>query len=173
MDWAVAASWAQAIANTVVLFMIYLQMKQVNQQMAQNDQQERWHHSWEFIKFYREEVRESDRRLEGYLPSDFDPTTEPIDSEAFKTFVNYFYQPRIHLFVLLNQLIHYQEVDERMLFGYLAEEFNTFVEIGVASSSLADFRKVFGTRMDILLTLWGSLIKSKHLLYGAPQPAAT
>jgi hypothetical protein len=173
VDWAIAASWAQAIANTVVLFLIYLQMKQVNQQMIQNDEQEKWHRSWEFVRFYREELRECDRQLEPYRASGFDATKEPIDSEIYAQFITHFYKPRIHLFVLLNQMVQHQEVDERMLFGYLADEFNSFVEMGITISSLPEFRKSFGSKMDILLTLWGSLIKSKHLLYATATPQVT
>ncbi len=167
IDWAILAAWAQAIANTVVLLLIYLQMKQVNQQMIQNDDQERWRRSWEFVKFYREELRDSDIQLKEYNGKNFDPLHEPIDSNQYRAFVEHFYQPRIDLFALLNQMIQHQEVDERMLFGYLSDEFSRFVEIGVTSSTSSQFRKDLGTRINLLLTLWGSHIKSSNLLYGS------
>lgn len=173
IDWAITASWAQAVANTVVLFLIYLQMKQVNLQMTQNDEQERWRRSWEFIKFYREELREYDKRLERYAEQGIDAAGEAVESDCYKCYLRNYYEPRIPLFILLNQLIQHQEVDERMLFGYLSDEFNRFIELGVSSSNTTEFRKTFGSRMDILITLWGTLIKSKHLLYTSPTQSGT
>ena len=34
--WGTIADWAQAVSSTVVLFLILMQMKQVNQQILQN-----------------------------------------------------------------------------------------------------------------------------------------
>jgi hypothetical protein len=164
IDWYLAASWAQAISNTVVLFLIYLQMRQVNAQMIQNDDQERFRHSWEFVKLYREELRESKHDF-GPMLEQFDPATIDSSSEVCSVLENEFFKPRIHLFVLLNQLIQNQEVDEHVLFGYLQQDFNLFVEIGVICHGAAEFRKKIGPRINMLLTLWGSQIKSSQLLY--------
>ena len=165
MDGALWAAWAQAIANTVVLFLIYLQMKQVNEQMVQNDEQEKWRRSWEFVKFYREELRSEDQAL-GDSGEIFDVAKAASVPEAFRLHVKYFYKPRIVLFSLLNQMVQHQEVDERMLFGYLSEDFNKFVEIGISLSNQAEFRKELGPRLNILLQVWGTHIKSSQLLYG-------
>jgi hypothetical protein len=167
VDWAILAAWAQAIANTIVLVLIYLQMKQVNQQMIQNDDQERWRRSWEFVKFYREELRDCDVRLREYKGTGFNSLVEPSESPLYKVFIEHFFEPRVQLFILLNQLVQHQEVDERMLFGYLSDEFNQFVELGVINLTLPEFRKQFGTKINLLLTLWGTHIKSSHLLYSS------
>lgn len=164
IDWYLAASWAQAISNTVVLFLIYLQMRQVNAQMLQNDDQERFRRSWEFVKLYREELRNSDQHYEALLEK-FDPNSAEPGGEVCSTLDHEFFKPRLHLFILLNQLIKNQEVDERVLFGYLEAEFNLFVEIGITCTGPAEFRKKIGSRIDLLITLWGSQIKSRQLLY--------
>jgi hypothetical protein len=166
IDWGLAASWAQAISNTVVLFLIYLQMRQVNSQMVQNDDQERYRRSWEFVKLYREELRQSEHDLVP-LKDQFQVNATDPSSDLFKTLFEEFFKPRMHLFVLLNQLVHHQEVDERVLFGYLESDFNLFVELGIIRHGAAEFRKLIGSRIDILITLWGSQIKSSQLLYKA------
>src|ERR1700676_2234384 len=100
VDWSLTASWAQAISNTVVLFLIYLQMRQVNSQMVQNDDQERYRRSWEFVKLYREELRESEHNL-GPLREKFDVGATDQSSDVFTTLFEEFFKPRVHLFVLL------------------------------------------------------------------------
>jgi hypothetical protein len=164
IDWFLLANWAQAISNTVVLFLIYLQMRQVNVQIVQNDDQERFRRSWEFVKLYREELRESKNGFE-HLIAEFDPTTTPPDGEVCSVLNQEFFKPRVHLFMLLNQLVKNQEVEERVLFGYLEDDFNLFVEIGLRCLGVQEFRKSIGSRIDILITLWGSQIKSSQLLY--------
>ncbi len=164
-----AADWAQAVSSTVVLFFIYQQMKQTNTQMIQNDDQERYRRSWEFVKLYREELREFEKRLEK-LDCDFNPQTFEVDSTEFGTYVQNFFRPRMHLYVLLNQMVMRQEVDERMLFGYLEHEFNRFVEIGIRHYGLVEFKQEVGVKINLLLTLWGSQIKASTLLFA---PTAT
>jgi hypothetical protein len=163
-DWSLAASWAQAISNTVVLFLIYLQMRQVNAQMVQNDDQERFRRSWEFVKLYREELRESTNDFEPLLQN-FEPAKTEPGSDVCLRLDSEFFKPRLHLFILLNQLVKNQEVEERVLFGYLEEDFNLFVEIGLTCYGLAEFRKKVISRIDMLITLWGSQIRSSQLLY--------
>lgn len=167
IDWFLLASWAQAISNTVVLFLIYLQMRQVNVQIVQNDDQERFRRSWEFVKLYREELRETTSKGFDNLIAQFDPTTTEPAGEVCSTLNQEFFKPRIHLFILLNQLVKNQEVEERVLFGYLEDDFNLFVEIGLRCLGAQEFRKKIGSRIDILITLWGSQIKSSQLLYKA------
>jgi hypothetical protein len=169
IDWNLVAVWVQTVANTVVLFMIYLQMKQVQQQMTQSDAQERFSRSWEFVKLYRDELREFEQRLDIYRDG-FDPLTADTKSDAFNAYLSYFYKPRWHLFLLLNHLIRHQEVDERILFDYLGEEFNRFVEIGVINYGL-NFKTDMCNQMDILVTSWGAQIKASRLLYSTDFPA--
>jgi hypothetical protein len=165
IDWDSAAAWAQAITSTIVLFMIYFQIRQVNTQIIQNDEQERFRRSWEFVKLYRDELREDEVLLnpwrEGFCPLDCERA-----ADAFKEHMRHFYWPRYHLFVLLNKLVEHQEVDERILFGYLEEDFNKFIELGVRNYGIETFKTECGIRLKLLLTLWGSQIKSNRLLYG-------
>jgi hypothetical protein len=165
IDWNLVAVWVQTIANTVVLFMIYLQMRQVQAQMTQSDEQERFSRSWEFVRLYRDELRTEEVQLDQYREG-FDPLTEPLDSPAFLTYADHFFAPRMHLFILLNQLIQHQQVDERILFGYLEDEFNRFAEIGIRKFGSDNFRNQQCARINILLTLWGSQIKASRMLYG-------
>lgn len=171
LDLGSAADWAQAISSTVVLFFIYQQMKQTNTQMIQNDDQERYRRSWEFVKLYREELREFEKRLEK-LDCEFNPLTFSTESSEFCLYVQNFFRPRVHLFVLLNQMVMRQEVDERMLFGYLESEFNQFVEIGIKHFGLAEFKKEVGSNINLLLTLWGSQIKSSNMLFATTTAQA-
>jgi hypothetical protein len=164
IDWGLAASWAQAISNTIVLFLIYLQMRQVNSQMVQNDDQERYRRSWEFVKLYREELRQTQPGLTALIEG-FDINTADKGSDAFKSLFDQFFKPRVHLFLLLNQLVQHQEVDERVLFGYLESDFNLFVELGIIRHGAEPFRQQIGSSINILMTLWGSQIKSRQLLY--------
>jgi hypothetical protein len=168
IDWNLVAVWVQTVANTVVLFMIYLQMKQVQQQMTQSDSQERFSRSWEFVKLYRDELREFEQRIEVYR-DEFDPLTAEPNSEAYSAYIAHFYKPRWHLFLLLNHLIRHQEVDERILFDYLGEEFNRFVEIGMRHYGHT-FKTDMCSKMDILVTSWGAQIKSSRLLYSTDSP---
>lgn len=160
------ADWAQAISSTVVLILIYHQLKQTNAQMIQNDDQERFRRSWEFVKLYREELREFEKRLESFGDS-FNVLNADTQSQDFQFFVLNYFRPRVHLFVLLNQMVQRQEVDERVLFGYLEQEFNTFVEIGITNSGLQEFKKETGVKINLLLTLWGSHIQAGNLLYSS------
>jgi len=166
IDWSITAEWAQAITSTIVLFMIYFQMRQTNNQLLQDEVHERFRRSWEFVRLYREELRPEEEKLGGFRDG-FDARNSKTDSPAYKAFMDHFFNPRIHLFVLLNQLVQHQEVDERVLFGYLGDEFNQFVEIGVTKYGLAEFRQVVGTKISLLLTLWGSQIKANQLLIAA------
>jgi len=165
IDWNLMAAWVQAVGNTVVLFMIYFQMRQVRMQMSQSDEQERFRRSWEFVRLYRDELREEDAALAVTL-EDFDPQSSEPGCDAFEHHIKYFYKPRCHLFVLLNQLVRHQEVNERILFGYLEGEFNRFVELGICQFGRAEFTRTMGEKIDLLLTLWGSQIKAHKLLYG-------
>lgn len=155
IDWNLVAVWAQAVSSTVVLFMIYFQIRQVNVQIIQNDSQERFRRSWEFIKVYLGELRENSPRIAPVKTSMKIPATE-FSPETFDAYVNYFYEPRLHLFVLLNKLVEHQEVDERLLFGYLDEDFNRFLEIGIRLLGSDRFKSEIGPRMQILINVWGT-----------------
>jgi hypothetical protein len=63
----------------------------------------------------------------------------------------------------LNQLVHHQEVDERVLYGYLEEDFNRFVELGTASLGQQSFTRDVGPKVDLLLTLWRTHSRNKNL----------
>lgn len=165
IDWTLMAEWVQAVGVTVVLVMIWFQMRQVQQQITQSDEQERFSRSWEFIRLFRDELREEDAAL-GTAVGEFDAMSADVDYQDFDNQVRYFYKPRLHRFVLLNQLVQYQEVDERILFGYLEHEFNRFVEIGIHKYGREEFIESTGARIRILLTLWGSQIRSSRLIYG-------
>lgn len=164
IDWGSAADWAAAISSSVVLILIWQQIRQVNTQIIQNDEQERFRRSWEFVRFYRDELRDYARRLED-IP--FDALTADPDCDLYRKYIRYFYQPRVDLFILLNQLVQHQQVEERLLFGYLEYDFNRFVEIGVTTKGAQEFRRDTGAKLSILLAVWGTHIKSRQLLYGA------
>lgn len=170
IDWNLTATWAQAISSTVVLFMIYFQIRQVNDQINQSEVQEKFRRSWEFVKLYRDELRESEIHLQPYKEG-FNPLITEPGTTGFAQFIEHFYFPRYHLFVLLNQLVEHQEVDERLLFGYLEEDFNRFVELGIRQWGLERFKSEYGPKLRLLLTLWGSQIKSTRMLYGTPEYA--
>ncbi|HEY9792067.1 MAG TPA: hypothetical protein V6D22_16795 [Candidatus Obscuribacterales bacterium] len=165
IDWNLVAVWAQAIANTVVLVLIWRQIKQANTQIIQNDRYEIYRRSWEFVRFYRDEVRVDDSHLVT-LDQDFDPTTGEPGSAPLTEYMRHFYAPRLPLFALLNFLVEQQQVDEQLLFGYLKDDFNRFVELGVRQFGAEEFRKVCGARLKLLLTLWGSHVSSTRLLFG-------
>lgn len=172
IDWNLVAVWAQSISSTIVLFMIFFQIKQVNTQIIQNDSQERFRRSWEFIKTYLDEVRMDAVHLEHYKDK-FDVYTAALDNEQFLAWIRYFYRPRVHLFYLLNKLVEHQEADERLLFGYLEDDFNTFVTLGIRRFGLEEFKKTTGARIKILLSLWGSQIAASKLLYSGPETLQT
>lgn len=167
IDWNLVAVWAQSVSSTIVLFMIYFQIKQVNTQILQNDSQELFRRSWEFIKTYLDEVRADNVLLEPHRER-FDAINASTDGDQFKAWVTHFYRPRVHLFSLLNKLIEHQEADERLLFGYLEDDFNTFIIIGLRVYGTEDFKKTIGARIKILLSLWGSQIPAAKLLYSTP-----
>jgi len=164
IDWNLVAVWAQAISSTVVLFMIYMQIRQVNDQIIQNDQHERFRRSWEFVKLYREELKSDDSKLVS-IEDEFNPLVDTPDCEAFREFWNHFFIPRLNLYILLNQLVANQEVDEKILYGYLEADFNKFVEIGIRKYGLDEFKAKFGVKIKLLIQLWGSLIPSSRMLY--------
>lgn len=157
------ADWAEALTNTVVLVFIYKQLKLMNIQMIQNDDQERSRRSWEFVKFYQEQVKTTDELLERrFLQGDiFDME---LDSEELKRCIELFYQPRLRLFTLLEQLLKQQEVEEKLLYGYLIEEFNNFVTLGIRSAGAQGFMSGAGARMSLLMTAWGTQLKARKLL---------
>jgi hypothetical protein len=78
----------------------------------------------------------------------------------------------MHVFVLLNQLVQHQEVDERVLYGYLEEDFNRFVELGITRMGHQAFTREVGPKIDLLLTLWGTNAKLKPLLFPTPATQA-
>lgn len=166
IDWNLIATWAQAVSSTVVLFMIYFQIRQVNTQIIQSEDQEKFRRSWEFVKLYRDELRQDEvllvKHKEGFNPLICEPGTE-----AFELHMRHFYYPRYHLFGLLNQLVEHQQVDERILFGYLSDDFNKFVELGIRQFGLDEFRAQYAAKMKLLFALWGTQIKSTRMLYGS------
>lgn len=170
IDWTLIATWAQAISSTIVLFMIYKQIKQANTQILQSDEHEKFSRSWEFVKLYRDELKPGDSMLL-HVKEGFNPLEADKESEQFELFVCHFFLPRYHLFILLNQLVQLQEVDEKILFGYLEDDFNRFVEIGVTKYGAGPFILSYGAKLKLLLALWGAQIKSSRLLVGMPDYA--
>ena len=164
IDWALVATWAQAISSTVVLFIIYLQIRQANTQLIQNDTQERFRRSWEFIKIYLDEQRANAPAVCALKTPMSVPAVE-MPEQCFSGYVTYFYYPRLQLFSLLIQRVEHQEVDERLLFGYLDDDFNLFIEIGIRLSGLDGFKKVTAPKIQILLNLWGARIRAGKALY--------
>lgn len=158
------ADWAQAIASTVVLVFIYRQIKQQNLQMRQNDDHEQYRRSWEFVKFCREELRETEREIQPLL-CEYDAIKNRPDSPEFKELVTYLFRPRVHIFALLNQLVKRQEVDERVLYGYLEDEFTHFCEIGVLSLGHEEFTRHVVPKISLLITLWGANNRLNSLLF--------
>jgi hypothetical protein len=171
IDWSLVAVWAQAIANTVVLVLIWRQIKQANTQIVQNDRHEIYRRSWDFVRFYRDEVRSDDAHLVA-SDADFDPTTADPGAVSFGEYMRHFYAPRLSLFALLNHLVEQQQVDEQLLFGYLKDDFNRFIELGIHQFGAEAFRKTCGSRLKLLLTLWGSQVRSARLLFGTGDYAA-
>lgn len=169
-DWGSAADWAQAVSSTVVLVLIYFQMRQVNAQMTQNDDQERFRRSWEFIRFYRDELRQDEQYLDRYRDAYGKLILQPCSAE-FCDYADHFYRPRLHIFILLNHLIRNQDVDERVLYGYLEDDFNRFIEVGVTLLGQVEFKGEIGPHIDFLLTLWGSHGKVSNLLFTAGAEA--
>jgi hypothetical protein len=169
--WGSVADWAQAISSTVVLIFIYMQMRQVNKQMLQNDEYEKYRRSWEFVTFCRNELRDNEQKVcelwDRYEEVKKDPT-----SSDFELMICHYFKPRYHIFVLLNQLVQHQEVDERVLYGYLDEDFNRFVELGILHMGQQPFTREVGPKIDLLLTLWGSNARLKPLLFATPATPA-
>lgn len=158
------ADWAQALTNTVVLLFIYKQLRLMNVQMVQNDDQERSRRSWEFVKFYREQLGP----LDALLPRELincDLSQREISDEEFRQLYELFYTPRERLYTLLSHLLQHQEVEERLLFGYLIDEFNNFVAIGVKTHGAADFKQEIGAKIPMLLSAWGAQIKARKMLF--------
>ncbi|HNN63926.1 MAG TPA: hypothetical protein PKH78_12830, partial [Candidatus Obscuribacter sp.] len=93
-------------------------------------------------------------------PVDYEPS-----GEDFQKLLELFYRPRVRLFTLLNLLMEHQEVEERLLFNYLIDEFNNFLAIGVKADGSAAFMQGTGARLSILLTAWGSQVKARKLLF--------
>jgi hypothetical protein len=172
MEWGSVAEWAQAISSTVVLALIYMQMRQVNRQMTQSEELERYRRSWEFVTFCREELREDERAV-AHLSDTHDQYVNARDTPEFKELIDHFYKPRLHIFALLNQLIQHQEVDERVLYGYLEDDFIRFVELGIANLGQQSFTREVGPKLDLLLTLWGSHSRIKTLLIPEKNQQAT
>lgn len=159
------ADWAQALTNTIVLLYIYRQLKLMNIQMIQNDDQERSRRSWEFVQFYHEQVKELDKLLPKQL-SGVDLSSQEIEEPDLDVYIEHFYKPRIKLFTLLDQLLKHQEVEEKLLFGYLIEEFNNFVTLGVKVHGAKEFMSEASTKMSLLMTSWGAQVKARQLLIG-------
>jgi len=163
LQWGSVADWAQAISSTVVLIFIYMQMRQVNRQMLQNDDYEKYRRSWEFVTFCRDELRDNERTICD-LWDRYDEVKQAPSSDDFQLLICHFFKPRFHIFVLLNQLVQHQEVDERVLYGYLEEDFNRFVELGIISMGHQAFTRDIGPKIDLLLTLWGMNPRLKPIL---------
>jgi hypothetical protein len=159
------ADWAEALTNTVVLVFIYKQLRLMNVQMVQNDDQERFRRSWEFIKLYRDELSPTDGQLPPAL-LDLEVQDDLVlpDNELGQL-VDLFYRPRLRLFSLLSQLLEHQEVEERLLFGYLIDDFNKFVFIGIRSGGAEPFKSDTAPKISMLLNAWGAQMKSRKLLF--------
>ncbi|HEY9716227.1 MAG TPA: hypothetical protein V6C69_02060 [Trichormus sp.] len=171
ISWGSVADWAQAISSTVVLVFIYMQMRQVNNQMLQNDEYEKYRRSWEFVTFCRNELRDNEQKV-CVLWDSYEEVKKDPSSSDFELLICHYFNPRFHIFVLLNQLIQHQEVDERVLYGYLEEDFNRFVELGIIRMGHQGFTREVGPKIDLLLTLWGSNAKLKPLLFATPATPA-
>lgn len=164
------AVWLQALSSTIVLFLIYWQLRQVKEQMSQMEEHTKFQRSWEFLQFYQDAVQENELLLRVYQET-FDPMTADVQSEAFEAYRRNFFEPRVPVFRLLNQLISFQQVDERMLFGYLEEDFNRFLLIGLRQYGPEAFKKQVGAHISLLLTAWGAQVQARALLYGAAPMA--
>lgn len=158
------ADWASALSNTIVLVFIYKQLRLMNVQMVQNDEQERFRRSWEFIKLYRDQLIALDDQVPKKL-LDSEMAEAEFTPEELALLLEYYYRPRLRLFSLLSQLLQHQEVEERLLFGYLIDEFNNFVSLGVKSQGAPEFMANTGPRITMLLTAWGAQLKSRRLLW--------
>lgn len=158
------ADWASALSNTVVLVFIYKQLRLMNVQMVQNDEQERFRRSWEYIKLYRDQLNALDEQVPKRL-LDCEMAETEFSSEELALVMEFFYRPRLRLFSLLSQLLQHQEVEERLLFGYLIDEFNNFVSLGVKSQGATEFMATTGPRISMLLTAWGAQLKARKQLW--------
>lgn len=158
------ADWASALSNTVVLVFIYKQLRLMNVQMVQNDEQERFRRSWEFIKLYRDQLNPMDDQVPKRL-LDCEMAETDFSPEELSLLMEFFYRPRLRLFSLLSQLLQHQEVEERLLFGYLIDEFNNFVSLGVKSQGATEFMAATGPRISMLLTAWGAQLKARKQLW--------
>jgi len=157
-------SWIQAASHLIVLFFIYWQLRQVRDQMSQNEEHSKFQRSWEFIRFYSEELREENRCLTDLTESFPEVMQVEVGTDLFQSYMRHFYLPRISLFKLLDQLVSLQQLDERVLFEYMEGDFNHFVQLGVRSKGAEGFKKSAG--MKLLLSSWGSQIDARELLYG-------
>jgi len=158
------ADWAQAIASTVVLVLIYKQMRLTTVQLRQAEDYERKRMSWDFIKFCHEELLQEDQQIHNLIDN-YDSVIKTPQSKEFAELVEHYYKPRVHVFTLLNQLIHHQDVEEPVLYGYMEEDFNRFIELGILSLGHKTFTQQLGPKIDLVITLWGSKARVKDLLF--------
>jgi len=116
-------------------------------------------------------LRGFEQRLEK-LDCDFNPQTFEADSVEFCTYVQNYFRPRMHLYVLLNQMVMRQEGRRA---NVVLDTWNTssikFVEIGIKHYGLVEFKQEVGSKINLLLTLWGSQIKSSNLLFASTAAA--
>ena len=142
------ALWIQSISNVVVLILIFRQLGSIRLQMSQTESQNRAERAWQFMHFYQEEVSRNDS-----------------SSESFEQY----FQVRVKVFSLLNQLIRFQQVDERLLFGFLNEEFLGFVDRATATMGRLQFAEEVSPRMMFLIATWGG----EERIYGPKEGGTT
>lgn len=138
------ALWIQSLSNVVVLIFIYRQLGSIRLQMSQSDNQNRAERAWQFMRFYQDEVARTDSATEDFQQ---------------------FFRVRIRVFSLLNQLIRFQQVDERLLFGFLSEEFLDFVERSSKEIGRLKFAETVSPRIMFLIATWGG----EERIYGPKE----
>ncbi len=137
------AAWLQALSNILVLFFIYWQLKGFRDQMSQADEQNRAERAWQFMHFYQQEI--GNTSLSGGTPA------TDLSEELWAQY----FQVRLRAFSLLNQLIRLQQVDERMLYGFLSDEFLAFTENTVKRIGQLRFMSEVSPRLMFLIATWG------------------
>lgn len=145
--------WIQTITNIIVLLFLYRQIRQINVQMSQNEEQSRVNRSWELIRFYQEVHHDHDSDLRELREQWW---TEPktLSRENIKDLHDSLFLPALPIFRLMNQLIRLQQVDERLLFGYLEREFRSFIDLGTEWYGKDVFNTRFRPDIQFLAATW-------------------
>lgn len=169
------AIWIQSVSNVLVLFFIYRQLDGFRLQLAQTETQARAERSWQFMNFYQDEMSRFGAAAYELRPAASEPPGDgPAPGlhvseqwhEAFRT--------RTRVFSLLNQLIRFQQVDERLLYSFLNEEFLEFVNEGTRVLGRLKFADEVSPRILFLVATWGGAERiSGSAAESKPAPAKT